>query len=63
MLSSAKNLELSKRRAQAVVDYLREAGVDTSRISSVGYGQTKPVVSNDADEGRAQNRRIEFVVK
>jgi OOP family OmpA-OmpF porin len=63
MGAAAENLELSKRRAQAVVDYLREAGVDTSRISSVGYGQTKPVVSNDTDEGRAQNRRIEFVVK
>jgi OOP family OmpA-OmpF porin len=61
--AAAENLELSKRRAQAVVDFLREAGVDTSRISSVGRGQTKPVASNDTNEGRAQNRRIEFVVK
>jgi OmpA-OmpF porin, OOP family len=57
------NLELSKRRAQAVVDYIGESGVDVSRISSAGYGDTKPVASNDTPEGRAQNRRIEFLVK
>ncbi|MGJ5177279.1 OmpA family protein [Bradyrhizobium oligotrophicum] len=57
------NLDLSKRRAAAVVDYISAAGLDTSRMTSDGYGQTKPVASNDTPEGRAQNRRIEFVVK
>ena len=57
------NLDLSQRRAEAVTSYIGESGVDTVRITSVGYGETKPVASNDTPEGRAQNRRIEFVVK
>ncbi|MGJ4891130.1 OmpA family protein [Bradyrhizobium sp. HKCCYLRH3099] len=57
------NMELSKKRAAAVVGYIGEAGIDTARMTSEGYGQTKPVASNDTPEGRAQNRRIEFVVK
>jgi OOP family OmpA-OmpF porin len=61
--TSEVNLDLSKRRAEAVTSYIGEAGVDTSRITSVGYGESKPVASNDTPEGRAQNRRIEFVVK
>lgn len=61
--SADANLELSKHRAQAVVDYIGQSGVDVSRISSAGYGQTKPIASNDTEEGRAQNRRIEFLVK
>ncbi|MGJ5135454.1 OmpA family protein [Bradyrhizobium oligotrophicum] len=59
----ADNMDLSKRRAAAVVGYIGDAGIDTSRMTSEGYGQTKPVASNDTAEGRAQNRRIEFVVK
>ncbi|CCD99664.1 OmpA family protein [Bradyrhizobium sp. STM 3809] len=59
----ADNMDLSKRRAEAVVSYISEAGIDTSRMSSEGYGQNRPVASNDSAEGRAQNRRIEFVVK
>jgi len=61
--SPESNLDLSKRRAEAVTTYIGEAGVDTSRITSAGYGETNPVASNDTPEGRAQNRRIEFVVK
>ena len=57
------NMDLSKRRAVAVVGYIGEAGIDTSRMTSAGYGQTRPIASNDTAEGRAQNRRIEFVVK
>jgi OmpA-OmpF porin, OOP family len=57
------NLDLSQRRAQAVVANIGESGIDISRISSAGYGDTKPVASNDTPEGRAQNRRIEFLVK
>ena len=58
-----KNLALSKRRAEAVVNYLVEAGVDTSRVSAEGYGETRPIASNDTAEGKAQNRRIEINVK
>jgi OmpA-OmpF porin, OOP family len=61
--SPESNLDLSKRRAEAVTSYIGEAGIDTSRITSAGYGEGKPVASNDTPEGRAQNRRIEFVVK
>ncbi len=61
--ASDKNLDLSKRRAQAVVDYFAEAGIDVGRVTSAGYGDAKPVASNDTPEGRAQNRRIEFLVK
>jgi OOP family OmpA-OmpF porin len=61
--SPDSNLDLSNRRAQAVVSYLAETGIDASRISSVGYGDSKPLAPNDTPEGRAQNRRIEFVVK
>ena len=57
------NIGLSKRRAQAVVDVVTRAGIDASRITSAGYGESKPAVSNDTHEGRVQNRRIEFLVK
>jgi OmpA-OmpF porin, OOP family len=57
------NLDLSKRRAQAVVDYLIKAGIDPQRLSAVGYGDTRPIASNDSEEGKAENRRIEFSVK
>ncbi len=61
--AAASNLELSKRRAEAVVSFLEDAGVDVSRISAAGYGDTKPIAPNDTAEGRTQNRRIEFTVK
>ncbi len=53
---------LSNRRAEAVVKYLVAAGVDPSRLSAVGYGDSKPVASNDTAGNRAKNRRIEFDV-
>ena len=59
----AGNLALSQRRAQAVVDYLVKAGIPADRLTAVGYGQSQPVASNDTDQGKAQNRRIEFVVR
>lgn len=61
--SDDANLDLSKRRAQAVVNYLVTAGFDPSRLTAAGYGKAKPVASNDTEEGRELNRRIEFVVK
>ena len=55
------NLRLSDRRANAVVDYLANAGVNQSRLHPHGYGKTNFVATNDNAEGRAQNRRVELV--
>jgi OOP family OmpA-OmpF porin len=60
---SATNQALSEKRAQAVVDYLVKAGLPTGRFTAAGYGSTQPVAANDTDDGKARNRRIEFVVK
>jgi OOP family OmpA-OmpF porin len=59
----AGNQMLSEKRAQAVTDYLVRAGLQASRFAAVGYGSTQPLGSNDTEEGKAQNRRIDFVVK
>jgi OmpA-OmpF porin, OOP family len=59
----AYNQALSEKRAQSVVDYLVKAGLPADRFAAVGYGSTQPIASNDTDEGKAQNRRIEFVVR
>ena len=56
------NKRLSERRAQAVAAYLTKAGVAKDRVEAVGYGQEKPVASNNTADGRAKNRRIEFTV-
>lgn len=56
------NLQLSQDRASAVVTYLADNGVDVARMQAIGYGETRPVADNSAAEGRAQNRRIEFIV-
>lgn len=61
---AAHNLDLSKRRAQAVQTVLvSQFGVDASRLTSSGFGAGKPVGSNDTPEGRAENRRVEFLKK
>jgi len=60
--ADAYNLNLSEQRAQAVVTYLIDQGVDGTRLSSIGYGESAPIGDNDTPEGRAQNRRIEFNV-
>ena len=59
----AANQTLSEKRAQAVADYLVKAGLPANRFMPVGYGSMQPVASNDTDEGKAQNRRIDFVVR
>jgi outer membrane protein OmpA-like peptidoglycan-associated protein len=56
------NLDLSRRRALAVVNFLLENKINTNRLRSHGEGESKPIASNETDEGRAQNRRVEFVV-
>ena len=58
----AANKQLSIDRANAIRDLLVQAGVDSSRITTTGYGADKPIASNDTDEGRAKNRRTELVV-
>jgi OOP family OmpA-OmpF porin len=60
---AAFNQTLSEKRAQAVQDYLVRAGLPQDRFQAVGYGSTKPIAANDNDEGKAKNRRIEFVVR
>lgn len=55
------NLRLSRERAAAVVKGLKEAGISAERLSSQGYGDTRPVADNDTPEGRAKNRRVELV--
>ena len=59
----AANQALSEKRAEAVIDYLVKAGVHPSRFTPIGYGSTQPVAGNGSDEGKAQNRRIDFVVR
>lgn len=59
----AFNQMLSEKRAQAVTDYLVKAGLPANRFTAIGYGSSQPVASNDTDEGKAQNRRIDFLVK
>ncbi len=56
------NLDLSSRRADGVVDYLRCQGVNPNLISAEGHGDTNPVASNDTPEGRSKNRRIEVTL-
>jgi len=57
------NQALSQRRADKVVKYLANEGVAATRLTGVGYGAKKPIASNDDEEGRAENRRIEFILK
>ena len=59
--TAASNQTLSERRAQAVVAWLLAHGVSASRLTSAGFGQTKPVADNQTDAGRAKNRRVELV--
>lgn len=58
----ASNLALSQQRADAVRNYLIQQGVDPNTLVAKGYGSAKPVASNDTDEGKFRNRRIEFTV-
>jgi OOP family OmpA-OmpF porin len=59
--SAAYNQELSQKRAEAVKRYLTMKGISESRMSAVGYGETRPKASNDTEAGRMLNRRVQFV--
>jgi outer membrane protein OmpA-like peptidoglycan-associated protein len=60
--SDTHNLDLSDRRAKAVKDYLIQKGIAVDRLQSKGFGKSKPVDTNDTPQGRANNRRTEFVI-
>lgn len=62
--SAEYNQKLSQARANSVRQYLiNNFGIKASRLSAVGYGLTKPIASNDTEEGRQKNRRVQAVIK
>ncbi|WP_226782878.1 OmpA family protein [Oceaniglobus trochenteri] len=61
--SSAYNLDLSQRRAQAVTAILASNGVSSSRLRAVGMGEDSPLASNLTPDGRAQNRRVDIIIR
>ena len=56
------NERLSQGRAEAVIAHLVRHGVERERLSAKGFGPSKPLAPNDTDEGRAKNRRVEFII-
>jgi outer membrane protein OmpA-like peptidoglycan-associated protein len=56
------NQGLSERRANSVSGYLKNHGITSGRVSTKGMGENDPIASNDTEEGRSQNRRVEFVI-
>ena len=63
VLDEAYNIALSKRRVQAVLDWLKNQGIPADRISAQFYGKSDPATSNDTESGRASNRRVVILVK
>ena len=61
--NATHNYKLSIQRADAVADYLAGKGVDRGRLTAQGFGATKPVASNQTEEGRKKNRRVELVLR
>jgi outer membrane protein OmpA-like peptidoglycan-associated protein len=60
--SDESNLQLSQRRASSVTGYLASQGINAQRLIAVGYGESRPVASNETPEGRQQNRRVEITL-
>ena len=56
------NLRLSSKRAEAVAEYLIQKGVGQERVSFQGFGSSQPVLTNDTDEGKRRNRRVEILI-
>ncbi len=61
--SEEHNLKLSEQRAKNVLEFLVEQGIDSSRLTSKGYGMSRPVADNATKEGRQKNRRVDLVIK
>lgn len=61
--TAAYNADLSQRRAQSVAGILTAAGVSSGRIVAVGRGESQPIATNSTDTGRAQNRRVEILIR
>ena len=61
--STQSNQTLSEQRASSVATYLSSQGISADRLSAVGYGESRPVASNDNEAGRAQNRRVELTLQ
>lgn len=61
--SNKANQKLSQQRSQSVVEFLIEMGIDSSRLEGKGFGEEYPIAPNDSDEGRQENRRVEFMTK
>jgi outer membrane protein OmpA-like peptidoglycan-associated protein len=59
--SNESNLKLSEARAKAVMEAIVKGGIDTSRLSSAGFGEEKPIADNSTAEGKAKNRRVELI--
>jgi len=60
--TDAYNKKLSDQRAKSVLDYLVGKGIEAGRLTSKGHGESKPIASNDTEEGKEQNRRVEFLI-
>jgi len=60
--SDSYNLRLSENRAKSVVDYLVSKGVNPKRLKYKGYGKSIPIDTNETEEGRSKNRRVEFKI-
>jgi outer membrane protein OmpA-like peptidoglycan-associated protein len=60
--SEAYNMDLSKKRAQSVTDYLAANGISNSRIETNWYGEEQPKYDNSTEEGRSKNRRVEVAI-
>lgn len=60
--STAYNMDLSNRRALSAANFITGEGIDRTRISTAGRGETEPIATNDTEDGRRQNRRIEIAI-
>jgi outer membrane protein OmpA-like peptidoglycan-associated protein len=60
--TTSYNQDLSENRAKSVVSYLKQKGISSTRLTAIGKGETDPVATNDTEDGRALNRRVEFVI-
>jgi outer membrane protein OmpA-like peptidoglycan-associated protein len=60
--SESYNQNLSEKRAGTVSQYLASQGINTSRLTTVGFGETIPKYDNETEDGRARNRRVEFLI-